>query len=179
VEKGRQPNGGWLLFAYLQFAEGLTEAYDRDDREARAGTAAPVARETVVREHETEAGSVFARALAGHLAKQHRVSSDVHWGNDGFCVDLALHHPTQPGGVTVGVLCDGTRYPKAADRVEWDLFRTGVLEGQGWKLVRLWTPHFFRDPEGATTRVLQSAGDLLMREPATAQATGTARSVVH
>jgi very-short-patch-repair endonuclease len=179
VEKGRQPNGGWLLFAYLQFAEALTAEYARDDAETQAGTAAPVARETVVRERETEAGSTFARALAGHLARQHHVSSDVHWGNDGFCVDLALHHPTNPGDVTVGVLCDGTRYPKAADRVEWDLFRTGVLEGQGWKLVRLWTPHFFRDPEGATTRVLQAAGDKLMREPAAAQATGTARPVVH
>ncbi|MCY1017505.1 AAA domain-containing protein [Pyxidicoccus sp. MSG2] len=165
VEKGRQPNGGWLLFAYLQFAEALTDAYARDDAETQAGTAVPVARETVVRERETQAGSTFARALAGHLANQHRVSSDVHWGNDGFCVDLALHHPTNPGDVTVGVLCDGTRYPKAADRVEWDLFRTAVLEGQGWTLVRLWTPHFFRDPEGATTRVLQ--------------ATGTARPVVH
>ncbi|QSQ20826.1 DUF4011 domain-containing protein [Pyxidicoccus parkwayensis] len=179
VEKGRQPNGGWLLFAYLRFAEGLMADYARDDAAARAGPDAPVAREPVVHETETEAGSSFALALAGHLARRHRVSSDVHWGNDGFCVDLALHHPTVPGDVTVGVLCDGTRYPKAADRVEWDLFRTGVLEGQGWKLVRLWTPHFFHDPEGATTRVLQSAGDKLMREPATAQASGSARSVVH
>jgi hypothetical protein len=30
--------------------------------------------------------------------------------------------------------------PKAADPVEWDLFRTAILEGQGWKLMRLWTP---------------------------------------
>lgn len=178
VEKGRQPNGGWLLFAYLRFAEAVADTYARGSQET--GTPeAPHPREPVVFERDTTSGSAFARALAGHLAASHRVSSDVHWGNDGFCVDLALHHPTQPGDVTVGVLCDGTRYPKAADRVEWDLFRTAVLEGQGWKLVRLWTPHFFRDPEGATTRVLQSAGDKLMREPTTAQATGTSRAVVH
>nr|BDT30891.1 AAA domain-containing protein [Myxococcus sp. MH1] len=159
VEPGRQPNGGWLLFAYLQFAESLSQPQ-------RPTTPEAAPRELVVHERETDAGSTFARALAHHLARRHQVSSDVHWGNDGFCVDVALHHPTSPGDVTVGLLCDGTRYPKAADRVEWDLFRTGVLEGQGWKLVRLWTPHFFRDPEGATTQVLQRVGEVLMRQPA-------------
>jgi very-short-patch-repair endonuclease len=28
------------------------------------------------------------------------------------------------------------------------VFRTGVLEKQGWRLHRVWTPHFFRDPKG-------------------------------
>ncbi len=181
VESGRQPNGGWLLFAYLQFAERIAHAHAEATRDDALPISEPsTPRELVVRERETEADSVFARALASHLARRHHVSSDVNWGNDGFCVDLALHHPTVPGDVTVGLLCDGTRYPKAADRVEWDLFRTAVLEGQGWKLVRLWTPHFFRDPEGATTHVLQTVGDLLMRQPATAQATETSgKRVMH
>ncbi|MFY2556127.1 AAA domain-containing protein [Corallococcus terminator] len=174
VESGRQPNGGWLLFAYLQFAERIALAHAEALRDDALPTSQPSApRELIVRERATEAGSTFAHALASHLARRHHVSSDVNWGNDGFCVDVALHHPTIPGDVTVGLLCDGTRYPKAADRVEWDLFRTAVLEGQGWKLVRLWTPHFFRDPEGATTHVLQTVGDLLMRQSATTQATDT------
>ncbi|MCP3163469.1 AAA domain-containing protein [Myxococcus qinghaiensis] len=181
VESGRQPNGGWLLFAYLQFAERIALAHAEATRDDALPTSEPSApRELVVRERETAADSTFVRALASHLARRHHVSSDVNWGNDGFCVDLALHHPSVPGDVTVGLLCDGTRYPKAADRVEWDLFRTAVLEGQGWKLVRLWTPHFFRDPEGATTHVLQRVGDLLMRQPATAQATDTSsKGVMH
>jgi len=181
VESGRQPNGGWLLFAYLQFAERIALAHAEATRDDTLPTSEPSApRELVVRERETAADSTFVRALASHLALRHHVSSDVNWGNDGFCVDIALHHPSVPGDVTVGLLCDGTRYPKAADRVEWDLFRTAVLEGQGWKLVRLWTPHFFRDPEGATTHVLQTVGDLLMRQPATAQATDTpSKRVMH
>ncbi|WP_342378240.1 AAA domain-containing protein [Myxococcus stipitatus] len=174
VESGRQPNGGWLLFAYLQFAEHLAQLHAEAAREPSAQTQ-PTSREVIVRERETEAGSTFARALATHLARRHQLSSDVHWGNDGFCVDVALQHPTSPGDVTVGLLCDGTRYPKAVDRVEWDLFRSAVLEGQGWKLVRLWTPHFFRDPEGATTQVLQTVGDLLMRQAAPPQGTDASK----
>ncbi|QDE94839.1 AAA domain-containing protein [Myxococcus xanthus] len=183
MEAGRQPNGGWLLFAYLRFAEALESAYTQEARREPEDTLAQTQRPAETAEvfvRPTDAGSAFAQALAGHLATQHRVSSEVHWGNDGFCVDVALRHPTRPSDVTVGVLCDGTRYPKAADRVEWDLFRTGVLEGQGWQLVRMWTPSFFRDPEGATTQVLQAAGDKLMREPsASPQEAMSARGVVH
>ncbi|QRN93002.1 DUF4011 domain-containing protein [Archangium violaceum] len=171
VESGRKPNGGWLLFAYLQYAERLAEEYAR---EAGQPEEAPLERpEPVVRERETEAGSAFARALADGLARTHGVSSDVHWGNDGFCVDVALHHPRRAGDVTVGVLCDGTRYPKAADPVEWDLFRTAMLEGQGWKLVRLWSPHFFRDPEGATAKVLQAASEQIARQPPVTASAGS------
>jgi very-short-patch-repair endonuclease len=162
VETGRKPNGGWLLFAYLQYAERLAEEYARESGQPEEVHERP---EPVVRERETEAGSVFARALAQQLARAHGVSSDVQWGNDGFCVDVALHHPRRAGDVTVGVLCDGTRYPKATDPVEWDLFRTAMLEGQGWKLVRLWTPHFFRDPEGAREKVLQAASEQIARQP--------------
>jgi very-short-patch-repair endonuclease len=41
--------------------------------------------------------------------------------------------------------------------VEWEVFRTAILEGQGWKLARVWTPHFFRDREGVTAALLREA----------------------
>lgn len=162
VGAGQTPNGGWLLFAYLQYAERLEKKYaNRED----STVAQPVNPKPQVHERETAEGSDFARALAHELKREPGVSSDVHWGNDGFCVDVALHHPRRSGDVTVGVLCDGTRYTKAADAVEWDIFRTAMLEAQGWRLVRLWSPHFFRDPEGARAQVLQAASEEIARQP--------------
>jgi hypothetical protein len=111
----------------------------------------------VVRERPTKTPSPVAKALAEKLVDAHGVGSDVYWGNDGFCVDLALHHPSRPGDVTVGVLCDAARFTASEDPVEWDVFRTGVLESQGWRLHRLWSPHFFRDPTGAVATILQDA----------------------
>jgi hypothetical protein len=35
---------------------------------------------------------------------------------------------------------------------------------QGWHLHRLWTPHFFRDPNGCTESVLKDAAELLATE---------------
>src|SRR5207247_783299 len=74
--------------------------------------------------------STFARALAQKLAEAQGVPSDVHWGNEGFCVDVALREGEQ---VTAGVLCDAARFTGSEDPMEWDVFRTAVLEKQGWK----------------------------------------------
>jgi hypothetical protein len=106
---------------------------------------------------ETKSPSLFAEQLARSLASQPGIGSDVHWGNDGFCVDIALHHPDRHGDVTLGILCDGCRYTAAADPLEWDIFRTGILAGQGWQLLRIWTPHFFRDPQGNLQEISKAA----------------------
>lgn len=161
VPPGRTPGGGWLLFAYLAYAEALAEAYEAlHAAEAEGGAARALA----VQVRPSRTPSAFAEALARHLARQQGIGSDVHWGNDGFCVDLALHHPQRGDEVTVGVLCDGSRFAAADDPVEWDVFRTAMLEGQGWQLLRLGTPQFFRDPQGSLQAVRRAAEEALQRE---------------
>ena len=162
VDAGRTPNGAWLLFSYLQYAEQLAADYAAE-RERLAG-ASVAARGTVV-VRPSGCPSRLAEALAARLGAAHGMSSDVHWGNDGFCVDVALHHPTRPEDVTVGILCDGARYDKAEDPVEWDLFRTAILQQQGWDFVRLWALHFFRDPATAIANVQKAAEAVAAREP--------------
>ena len=188
VPPGQTPGGGYLLFAYLQYAEALEAEYQANRRTAgetgtvgtaeaegqslassrpdaqigeadspAAGSAKPQAAEPLVRERPSKHPSPFARSLAQKLADATGVGSDVHWGNEGFGVDLALHHPDRPGDVTVGVLCDATRFAAAEDPVEWDAFRTAMLEGQGWRLHRVWSPHFFRDPRGTVGRIVDEA----------------------
>lgn len=154
VETGRTPNGGWLLFAYLKHAEELAAGYVK---EAERLQLARVAAEPRVTENATPSPSVFARSLARELAKRGQ-SSQVHWGNAGFCVDVALAHPTRADDVTVGILCDSARFERTRDKIEWDMFRTRILEQQGWRLVRVWTPRFFRDPQGALARIVEEAG---------------------
>jgi hypothetical protein len=143
IPEGQQAGGAWLLFAYLKFAADL-ERRSTATAEAVEATAAPT---TVVR--PTRFPSPLAEHLAAALASR-GVGSDVYWGNDGFCVDLAL-------GGGVGVLVDGCRYAGVDDPVDWDVFRTGVLAGQGWRLTRVWSPHFYRDPEGGIKALTETA----------------------
>ena len=157
VPSGQQAGGGWLLFAYLHYAEQLAEAYDVNHRVLEQADAAAAPRLHV---RKTGAPSPLAESLAARFARGHRIGSDVYWGNDGFCVDVALQHPTRIEDVTLGVLCDATRFPLAQDPVEWDVFRTGVLEGQGWQLQRVWSPQLFRDPQGRERAIVADAAKL-------------------
>jgi hypothetical protein len=166
VPAGTTPGGGWLLFAYLKYAEELGREFEGEGVRGRGGegvnaaAAVPVQSEPrgaePVTVRPTKQPSPFAAALAEKLHQSQGIGADVHWGNEGFCVDVALR-PGAGGDVTAGVLCDASRFAASEDPMEWDAFRTGVLEKQGWKLLRVWTPHFFRDPKGAIKSIANAA----------------------
>jgi hypothetical protein len=153
------------LFAYLRYAERLERAYS--DERSRRTSNQEAARCTVL---ATKSPSVLAQALGNHLKDVHATSSWVHWGNEGFAVDAALIHPERPDDVTIGVLCDGSRFAKAADRVQWDIFRSEVLQTQHWRLLRLWSPELFRNPAAAVTRIKNAVQEWLAGEAATKKA---------
>lgn len=148
IPVGQTPNGAFLLFSYLGFAERLAQLY----ADARLD-GAPVMTDPIVHVRPTRTPSIQVPPLAEHLCNKLKLSSDVYWGNEGFCIDIAVQHPYQPENVTVGVICDGTRYDKTDDAIEWDVFRTEVLESQGWQLIRSFSPAIFRDFENTMKQI--------------------------
>ena len=70
---------------------------------------------------------------------------------------IALRKAEQPQDVTIGVLCDASRFANVEDPVEWDVFRSGIHESQGWTLLRVWSPQFFRDPKGTFRTIVDQA----------------------
>jgi hypothetical protein len=153
VPKGQTPTGTWLLFAYLGDAERMAQEYELAYRVLSQTEVDKTARVEVRQHPDPFQPSPLAQSLARRLATDRNLGSDVNWGNDGFCIDLALHHPARAEDVTIGVLCDMSRFTLAEDAVEWDVFRTGVLESQGWCLHRVWSPHFFRDASGGVEAI--------------------------
>ncbi len=165
IPQGQTPSGTWLLFAYLNYAERLAEDYETAWRILKNAKADE---RQAVNPRPAKAPSQFAKSLAGRLVTLHNVGSDVHWGNEGFCVDLAVHHPERAEDVSIGVLCDTTRYV-TDDPVEWEVFRTHMLQQQGWKVHRVWTPHFFRDPNGCMAGILKDIEQALETEKEAAE----------
>ena len=70
-----------------------------------------------------------------------------------FRIDLGIVHPDRPGDYLVGVECDGAAYHSAATARDRDKVRAAVLQGLGWKLLRLWSTDWWVDKAGALQRL--------------------------
>ncbi len=76
-------------------------------------------------------------------------------GCAGFFLDLAVVDPTHPGRYLLGIECDGARYHSARSARDRDRLRQHVLEGLGWRIHRVWSTDWFRDPEGELRKVVR------------------------
>jgi very-short-patch-repair endonuclease len=77
-------------------------------------------------------------------------------GVAGFRIDLAVRHPDWPYGYILGVECDGGSYHSLESSRDRDRLRQEVLEGLGWRLHRIWSTDWFRNPR-AEIEVLKEA----------------------
>ena len=83
-----------------------------------------------------------------------------------FRVDLGVVHPDAPGLYLAGVECDGATYhgsPSARDR---DRTRHAILEKLGWRLIRLWSTDYFRDPDAAIQKIHVRLNEILAEDRA-------------
>ncbi|QXZ08463.1 DUF3320 domain-containing protein [Comamonas sp. Y33R10-2] len=91
-------------------------------------------------------------------------------GIAGFFIDLAVVDPEQPGRYLLGIECDGASYHSTRSARDRDRLRQSVLEGHGWKLLRIWGADWFRQPRAQTERVLAAVEatkeDLEQNQPA-------------
>ncbi|HEX8203938.1 MAG TPA: DUF3320 domain-containing protein, partial [Isosphaeraceae bacterium] len=100
----------------------------------------------------TEPASPFEEAVRAALtASGWGVRTRV--GSAGSALDLAVVDPDRPGQYLLGLECDGPSYREARSARDRDRLRRQVLEGLGWRLLRLWSPAWLRDPEGQRARV--------------------------
>ena len=77
-------------------------------------------------------------------------------GVAGFRIDLGVRHPDWPYGFILGVECDGATYHSPKSSRDRDRLRQEVLEGLGWRLYRIWSTDWFRNPNNEV-KALQDA----------------------
>ncbi|MCR5887999.1 DUF3320 domain-containing protein [Hymenobacter sp. J193] len=77
-------------------------------------------------------------------------------GSQGFYIDLAVVDPDQPGQYVLGIECDGAMYHSARSARDRDRLRQEVLEAVGWRLHRIWSTDWFRNPARETERAVQA-----------------------
>jgi very-short-patch-repair endonuclease len=128
------PRGLVVLRDYLQFAKERARDAER----------------LASREPESDFEIEVTRALR---AAGYEVHPRV--GVAGYHVDLAVVDPERPGCYVLGIESDGPTYHAARSARDRDRLRQRVLENLGWRIHRLWTVDWFRDPAGETARIVR------------------------
>ncbi len=81
---------------------------------------------------------------------------DAQVGASRYRIDLAIRDRRDPTRYIIGVECDGATYHSSRSARDRDLLRHGVLRLMGWRIHRLWSTEWFRDPDGAIEQILRS-----------------------
>lgn len=137
--------GAKLLRSFLDFAERGVSAIASAISESGA-------------EHDSEFEAQVERALREQGCDVRR-----QVGCGGFRIDLALVHPERPGRYILGVECDGATYHSSATARDRDRLRQEILEDLGWRLCRVWSTDWIRNPGRQINRILAAYNEQLLR----------------
>ena len=91
-------------------------------------------------------------AVAGEIRKMgYEVDTSV--GRSAFKIDLAVIDPKNEQNYLLGIICDGTRYYETKTERDREICQPGVLQGLGWKLMRLWSVDWLMNKEAVLDRI--------------------------
>ena len=102
-----------------------------------------------------DSGSPFQDAVASRLSNLgYDIRQEI--GSAGYYIDLAVVDPDQPGRYLLGIECDGATYHSSRSARDRDRLRHQVLEGLGWRIHRVWSTDWFRNPDRELRRVAEA-----------------------
>ena len=102
-----------------------------------------------------EVESPFQREVATRL-REHGYEVHDEVASGGKFVDIGIVDPERPGMYLLGIECDGASYHSARSARDRDRLRETHLESLGWRLHRIWSTDWFRDPERALGRAIEA-----------------------
>jgi very-short-patch-repair endonuclease/SpoU rRNA methylase family enzyme len=73
-----------------------------------------------------------------------------------YFIDLAIVDPNRAGTYLLGIECDGATYHSSKAARDRDRYRQEVLEKLGWKLYRIWSTDWFKNPEMEIEKLLEA-----------------------
>ena len=133
---GSTSAGAHLLKAYLEYAERGVDVLGK-----------------TVAETNAKCDSPFEEEVAAALVR-HGLAPVSQVGCGGFRIDLALKHPESTGLYCLGIECDGATYHSSRTARDRDRIRQSILEELGWRICRIWSTDWIRNPDIQLQRIL-------------------------
>lgn len=86
------------------------------------------------------------------------ISVDTQVGIGGYSIDLALK---KDGKYLLGIECDGKTYHSSKSARERDYHRQKYLESRGWKIHRIWSTNWWKNPVGEINKICAVAETMI------------------
>jgi very-short-patch-repair endonuclease len=120
--------GAKLLHYYIEYAQKGPDSLSREIKITNLPTDSP-----------------FEDSVYNYIcSKGYSVEPQV--GCSGYRIDLGVKNPTALGSYILGIECDGATYHSSKCARERDRLRQDVLESIGWKIYRIWSTDWIKDP---------------------------------
>lgn len=104
--------------------------------------------------------SPFESAVYDFLdRKGYKLATQV--GCSGYRIDMAVKYPKLSGRYVLGIECDGASYHSARTARERDRLRQDVLESMGWKIYRIWSTDWIKDPVTEGQRLIEAVDNAI------------------
>jgi superfamily I DNA and/or RNA helicase/very-short-patch-repair endonuclease len=86
---------------------------------------------------------------------------DTQVGHSNYRIDLAVLHPKDPTRYILGIECDGAMFHSAKSVRERDVIRQQFLERRGWKIARIWSRNWWKNPTREINRIKEIIDSLV------------------
>ncbi|MEX6585701.1 AAA domain-containing protein [Paraclostridium bifermentans] len=106
------------------------------------------------KEHDSEFEAEVYDEL---IRKGYEVHKQV--GVSGYRIDLAIYDK-EASKYILGIECDGATYHSSKSARERDIHRQRYLESRGWKISRIWSTNWWRNPTKEIERIESSVKEL-------------------
>jgi superfamily I DNA and/or RNA helicase/very-short-patch-repair endonuclease len=139
--------GPRLFKKYLQYAR---EVSNRNKEAAQAVLNSVLdtgASKNTDRKHDSDFEAEVYEAL---VKKGYEVHTQV--GVSGYKIDLAVYNP-KTSSYVLGIECDGATYHSSKSARERDIHRQRYLESRGWKIARIWSRNWWRNPQDEIDKI--------------------------
>lgn len=100
-----------------------------------------------------------SKSVANYLSsdlKRLGYEADINVGSSSFKVDVAIKDQNDKNRYSLGVLVDGASYVESPTCRDRNVVEPGVLNGLGWRLIRVWSVEYFDHPAEVVKEVVKA-----------------------
>ncbi len=100
-------------------------------------------------------------------------------GHSEYKIDIGVINPDNPDEYMLGILLDGENYEKAKTTRDREIAQISVLNGLGWKILRVWTMDWWDNSKKEMNRILKAVKEAQegIKQPETVTDKGNIASV--